>query len=174
MAILHFIKDEEDPAGIVATLRDSLPAGSYLALSHGTLDFHPPGDAATAAAGYKNATARWCCAAVSGCHRSSTGSTCLVTPPLVSSPSSVRPESEHPPRAARAAETGVHAMFDSLDDQAVRAAHDAARVPYDNHRALGLDVLAVKLDTLRVDLAVELENRGKPLAPDGEQSAPTG
>src|SRR5262249_38632357 len=31
--------------------------GSYLALSHGTLDFHPPGGADTAAAGYKNATA---------------------------------------------------------------------------------------------------------------------
>ena len=56
-------------------------------------------------------------------------------------------------------------MFDSLNDQALRAAHDAARVLYDNHRALGLDVLAVKLDTLRVDLAVELENRGKPLTP---------
>jgi hypothetical protein len=25
VAILHFIKDEEDPAGIVATLRDALP-----------------------------------------------------------------------------------------------------------------------------------------------------
>jgi len=60
-------------------------------------------------------------------------------------------------------------MFDSLNDQALRAAHDAARLLYDNHLALGLDVLAVKLDTLRVDLAVELENRGKPLAPaDGQ------
>jgi hypothetical protein len=48
-------------------------------------------------------------------------------------------------------------MFDSLDDQALRAAHDAARLLHDNHRALGLDVLAVKIDTLRVDLAVELE-----------------
>jgi len=65
-------------------------------------------------------------------------------------------------------------MFDSLDDQAVCAAHDAARVLYDNHRALGLDVLAVKFDTLRVDLAVELENRGKPLSPAGEQPAPAG
>jgi hypothetical protein len=55
-------------------------------------------------------------------------------------------------------------MFDSLSDQALRVAHDAARVLYDNHRALGPDVLAAKLDTLRVDLAVELENRGKPLA----------
>jgi len=65
-------------------------------------------------------------------------------------------------------------MFDSLNDQALRAAHDAARLLYDNHRALGLDVLAVKLDTLRVDLAVELENRGKPLAPADERSAPAG
>jgi hypothetical protein len=36
----------------------------------------------------------------------------------------------------------------------------------------GLDVLAVKLDTLRVDLAVELENRGKPLTPADGQPAP--
>jgi hypothetical protein len=46
VAILHFIKDEEDPAGIVATLRDELAPGSYLALSHGTPDFHPPGEPA--------------------------------------------------------------------------------------------------------------------------------
>jgi hypothetical protein len=38
--------------------------------------------------------------------------------------------------------------------------------------ALGLDVLAVKLDTLRVDIAVELENRGKPLTPADGQPAP--
>jgi hypothetical protein len=57
VAILHFIKDEEDPAGIVATLRDALPPGSYLVLSHGTQDFHPPGGADMAAAAYKNATA---------------------------------------------------------------------------------------------------------------------
>lgn len=58
-------------------------------------------------------------------------------------------------------------MFDSLGDEKLRAAHDAAQLLYDNHRALGLDVLAVKLDTLRVDLAVELENRGKPAGPPG-------
>ena len=57
VAILHFVKDEEDPAGIVASLRDALPEGSYLVLSHGTQDFHPPGGADSAAAGYKNATA---------------------------------------------------------------------------------------------------------------------
>jgi hypothetical protein len=60
-------------------------------------------------------------------------------------------------------------MFDSLCDQVLRAAHDAAGLLYDNHRALGLDVLAVKLDTLPVDLAVELENRGKPAASAGGQ-----
>jgi hypothetical protein len=63
VAILHFIRDEEDPARIVATLRDALPAGSYLVLTHGTQDFHPPGGADMAAAGYKNATAPatpWC------------------------------------------------------------------------------------------------------------------
>jgi len=57
VAILHFIRDEEDPAGIVATLRDALPPGSHLVLTHGTQDFHPPGGADMAAAGYKNATA---------------------------------------------------------------------------------------------------------------------
>jgi hypothetical protein len=40
VAVLHFIKDEEDPAGIVAQLRDALPDGSYLVLSHTTADFH--------------------------------------------------------------------------------------------------------------------------------------
>jgi S-adenosyl methyltransferase len=38
MAILHFIPDDEDPLGIVARFRDALPAGSYLAISHGTRD----------------------------------------------------------------------------------------------------------------------------------------
>jgi hypothetical protein len=57
VAILHFITDEQDPAGIVATLRDALPGGSYLALSHGTLDFHTSDSADLAAAGYRNATA---------------------------------------------------------------------------------------------------------------------
>jgi hypothetical protein len=38
MAILHFIPDDQDPLGIVARFRDALPAGSYLAISHGTRD----------------------------------------------------------------------------------------------------------------------------------------
>jgi hypothetical protein len=57
VAILHFITEAEHPAQIVATLRDALPPGSYLVLSHGTADFHPPGTAGQAAAAYEHATA---------------------------------------------------------------------------------------------------------------------
>jgi hypothetical protein len=39
IAVLHFISEEEDPAGIVATLRDALAPGSYLAVSHATNDY---------------------------------------------------------------------------------------------------------------------------------------
>ncbi|MYW00403.1 SAM-dependent methyltransferase [Streptomyces sp. SID3343] len=39
LAILHFVRDSEDPTAIVAGLRDALPAGSHLVLSHGTADF---------------------------------------------------------------------------------------------------------------------------------------
>jgi hypothetical protein len=52
-------------------------------------------------------------------------------------------------------------MFDGLTDETLRAAHDAARLLYDNHCALGLDPAVIKLDTLRVDIAVELENRAR-------------
>jgi hypothetical protein len=57
VAILHFITAAEDPAGIVASLRDALPDGSYLALSHATADFHPPGTQDQAAIAYQQATA---------------------------------------------------------------------------------------------------------------------
>ncbi|MFF8281120.1 SAM-dependent methyltransferase [Streptomyces albus] len=40
LAVLHFVTDEEDAAGIVRTLTERLPAGSYLVLSHGTADFN--------------------------------------------------------------------------------------------------------------------------------------
>ncbi|MFI1797355.1 SAM-dependent methyltransferase [Streptomyces sp. NPDC020379] len=38
VAVLHFVKDEEDPAGIVATLGAALPSGSRLVLSHATAE----------------------------------------------------------------------------------------------------------------------------------------
>jgi hypothetical protein len=62
---------------------------------------------------------------------------------------------------APAASERSTAMFDGLTDETLRAAQDAARLLYDNHRALGLDPAAIKLDTLRVDIAVELENRAE-------------
>ncbi|HCA88112.1 MAG TPA: hypothetical protein DEQ61_23195 [Streptomyces sp.] len=40
VAVLHFIDDADDPAGIVATLSGALPTGSHLILSHVTADFH--------------------------------------------------------------------------------------------------------------------------------------
>ena len=57
VAIVHFLTDQDNPAQIIATLRDALPPGSYLALSHGTADYHPPGTARQAAAGYDTAAA---------------------------------------------------------------------------------------------------------------------
>jgi SAM-dependent methyltransferase len=40
-AILHAIPDEDDPYGVTARLRDVLPAGSYVAISHATADSRP-------------------------------------------------------------------------------------------------------------------------------------
>jgi hypothetical protein len=55
VAILHFIRDDEDPAGLVAAYRDALPAGSYLVLSHTTGDFHQlDGDAGQARDVYRD------------------------------------------------------------------------------------------------------------------------
>jgi hypothetical protein len=39
-ATLHHLNDHEDPVGVAARLRDAVPSGSYLALSH----LHNPGD----------------------------------------------------------------------------------------------------------------------------------
>jgi hypothetical protein len=38
VAVLHFIQDADDPYGIVATLMDAVPPGSYLALLHAASD----------------------------------------------------------------------------------------------------------------------------------------
>ncbi|MGW2637131.1 SAM-dependent methyltransferase [Streptomyces sp. NPDC001348] len=54
VAVLHFLTDAEEPARIVATLRDALPPGSFLVLSHATGDF---ADRSGAEAVYSNATA---------------------------------------------------------------------------------------------------------------------
>jgi hypothetical protein len=56
VAVLHFIRDQEEPARIVQALRDALPQGSYLVISHGTQDFSPA-RATAAVRGYDQATA---------------------------------------------------------------------------------------------------------------------
>jgi hypothetical protein len=48
IAILMYIRDEKDPRGLVSTLMDALPPGSYLALTHATADFNPEAAAAVA------------------------------------------------------------------------------------------------------------------------------
>jgi len=42
VAVLHFVHDDEQTAGVVRYLVDALPSGSYLVLSHGTMDFSSP------------------------------------------------------------------------------------------------------------------------------------
>jgi hypothetical protein len=41
VAVLHFVPDSSDPAGIVAALAGALAPGSFLAVSHLTADFDP-------------------------------------------------------------------------------------------------------------------------------------
>jgi hypothetical protein len=41
IAVLHFLPDTDDPFGVVRTLLEALPAGSYLTLTHATADFAP-------------------------------------------------------------------------------------------------------------------------------------
>jgi S-adenosyl methyltransferase len=38
VAVLHFLPDEEDPAGVVRRYRDAVPMGSHLVLSHAALE----------------------------------------------------------------------------------------------------------------------------------------
>lgn len=46
LAILHFLRDEEQPAKIMSTLLDALPSGSYVVASHMALDHAPAASAA--------------------------------------------------------------------------------------------------------------------------------
>ncbi len=54
VAVLHFISDEDDPAGIIGKLLEPFPAGSYLVVSHGTADEVP--EVSEAAEVYDQAT----------------------------------------------------------------------------------------------------------------------
>jgi len=52
-AVLHFLDQDDDPAGIVRRYLDGLPPGSYLAITHLTADDHPH-DVAAAIDLYRN------------------------------------------------------------------------------------------------------------------------
>ncbi len=41
-ALMHFIRDDQEPARLLATYRDWTPPGSYLLISHATHELHPP------------------------------------------------------------------------------------------------------------------------------------
>jgi hypothetical protein len=43
VAVLHFVSDADNAAGSVAALLDALPSGSYLVVSHATLEYDPAG-----------------------------------------------------------------------------------------------------------------------------------
>ena len=60
VAVLHFVPDAADPKGLLAAFRDAMVPGSYLILSHGTVDGAPPEVAAKADASrvYDQATAQ--------------------------------------------------------------------------------------------------------------------
>jgi len=55
VAVLHFVPDEDDPAGLVAGLVDALAPGSYIGLSHGT-DEDNDDEAATMSRLYRRTT----------------------------------------------------------------------------------------------------------------------
>jgi SAM-dependent methyltransferase len=56
VAVLHFITDSENPAGIVKAFREILAPGSYLVLSHLTTDGPPPDAVAHTTEVYASAT----------------------------------------------------------------------------------------------------------------------
>jgi hypothetical protein len=58
LAVLHFVEDSCDPAGIVATLADGLAPGSCLVISHLTADLAPE-QVTAAATAYNTTTPTW-------------------------------------------------------------------------------------------------------------------
>jgi O-methyltransferase involved in polyketide biosynthesis len=57
VAILMYFRDDENPQGMVSTLIDALPSGSYVAVTHPTADFDPAAfEAASAAAEHAGIT----------------------------------------------------------------------------------------------------------------------
>jgi SAM-dependent methyltransferase len=55
---LHFIADEAEPHKIIAEYRDHLAPGSYLVITHGTMEGDPRGEGSQAAGVYRQASSR--------------------------------------------------------------------------------------------------------------------
>jgi len=100
VAVLHFVGDAERPGEIVAALRDALPDGSFLVLSHATGDF---ADRTDAQAVYNAATASLSLRSRAAVERFFDGFE-LVEPGLVQVPF-WRPDAPPP---ARSREIGIY------------------------------------------------------------------
>ena len=57
-SILHFVAEEPGPYKIIAEYRDHLAPGSYLAITHGTLEDDPAGEGAAAERVYRQASSQ--------------------------------------------------------------------------------------------------------------------
>ncbi len=55
---LHFIGDEAEPHTVIAAYRDQMAPGSYLAITHGTLEEDPEGEGGKAEGVYRQASSR--------------------------------------------------------------------------------------------------------------------
>ena len=59
LQVLHFVADDDDPAGIVAVFKDAVRSGSYLVIGHVTEDHMPEHVAARAVTTYRRANDVW-------------------------------------------------------------------------------------------------------------------
>lgn len=121
VAILHFITDAEKPDQAVAALRDALPAGSFLVLSHATGDF---ADRSEAQAVYNNATATLNLRTRAEVERFFDGFE-LVEPGLAQVPF-WRPDATPP---ARSGEIGFYGAWLARSAEPASPAEEAARRP---------------------------------------------
>jgi len=55
---LHFVPDEDEPHKIIAEYRDHMAPGSYLAITHGTMEEDPAGERDKAAWVYRQASSQ--------------------------------------------------------------------------------------------------------------------
>ena len=55
---LHFVADEAEPHTMIARYRDQMAPGSYLAITHGTLEEDPDGEGGRAAGVYRQASSQ--------------------------------------------------------------------------------------------------------------------